>query len=122
MLPRSFKHSNRLLGAPKGYDPNDKDNPGEILALPVWTDGAVCVSCWQATWRERFSMLFFGRVWVHVWYGGSQPPIALTGTRVYLRDSEGVDVNGNPWPVRPWYRTKKSWAREQTAVSNRPLT
>lgn len=57
----------------------------ECGPLPIYRDGTVCVSCWRPTWRERFSILFFGRIWVHVWSGLSQPPIALQGLRTIFK-------------------------------------
>jgi hypothetical protein len=53
----------------------------ECQPLPVFRDGERCISAWRPTWRERFSILFFGRVWLHVWFGNTQPPVLLEGKR-----------------------------------------
>jgi len=120
MLPAGFKLSNRLLGAPLGYDPNDKDNPGEILALPVWTDGTVCVSLWKASWRERLSMLLFGKVWMQVWYGGSQPPIALTVTRNYLHvTDESTGRKLTRWELFKLWRADRKDCKEAHRAEQR---
>ena len=79
MEPIKFKESNRELQAPKGLEE-------EVNPLPVWADGIQCVSCWRPTWRERLSILLFGRVWLNVMAGASQPPVSLAGRRDYFRD------------------------------------
>jgi hypothetical protein len=43
----------------------------------VFNDGQQSVSCWQMTWRERLAALFFGRVWLFVYFGASQPPVRM---------------------------------------------
>jgi hypothetical protein len=90
MNPSSFKHANRLLGAPKGHVPEESEI-GEIMALPVWTDGQQCVSMWRATWRERISLLLFGTLWINVWSGRTQPPICPIICRTYLRETPPAD-------------------------------
>jgi hypothetical protein len=85
MKPFQFWRANKILMPPKGGGVNSQD----IAYLPVWTDGTQCVSCWRLTWRERLSVLFFGRVWLAVLSGGTQPPVALQGCREYL-------TGGNP--------------------------
>ena len=56
----------------------------DIGNLDVWTDEVQCVSCWRMSWRERLSALLFGRVWVAVLSGKSQPPMYVEATRQYL--------------------------------------
>lgn len=60
----------------------------ECGSLPIYRDPrrTVCVSCWRPTWRERLSILFFGKIWVHVHSGVSQPPIALEGKRTIFEE------------------------------------
>lgn len=45
--------------------------------LPVYVDGKQCVSCWQLSWKEKLSALLFGRIWLYVLSGETQPPVAL---------------------------------------------
>lgn len=75
MDPIDFKYATKTLSRPS--DMTDK----ECGPLPVYTDGNVCISLWKMTWRERFSALFFGKVWVFVHSGWTQPPIALMAMR-----------------------------------------
>ena len=82
MEPASqFKYANVVLQAPAGMT--------DCLPLAVHrtADGARCISLWRATWRERLSILFFGKVWVDIFSGQTQPPIALTATRQYLKET-----------------------------------
>jgi len=79
MIPYSdFKFSNATLGPPPGMD--------DCLPLRIHrtADCTRCISCWRPTWRERLSILFFGRVWIDIYSGHTQPPVALTGRRRYL--------------------------------------
>lgn len=80
MTPIPFSESNRVLQAPAGA--------ADIASLPVWTDDQQCVSCWRLTWRERLSALLFGRVWLAVLSGRSQPPVALLVTRRFFGGGE----------------------------------
>ena len=75
MDPIPFPEQTKVLAPPReAMDP-------ECIPLPVWTDGAQCVSCWRLTWRERFSALFFGRAWLSVYFGSSQPPVWVQAKR-----------------------------------------
>lgn len=52
-----------------------KDQP-EYLPLPAHkTPSGEVISCWALTWRERFKMLFTGRLWwsVHTFNDLLQP-------------------------------------------------
>lgn len=113
MTPSSFKYANRLLGAPKGHVPEESP-VGEIMALPVWTDGQQCVSCWKATWRERISLLLFGRLWIAVWMGSTQPPICPTITRTYLRETPPAEK----WLKR--FSTRTRWSMLWQRVKEKP--
>ena len=84
MTPASFKFSNKTL-QPSGKEYSA--NVDGVKPLPIWTDGEQCVSCWRLTWRERLSALVFGRVWVAVLTGETQPPLFATATREYLREA-----------------------------------
>jgi len=71
MQPIIFEQANKNLLKPEGMTDE------ECGSLPVFTDGKVCISLWQMTWRERLSALFFGRVWLFVTSGATQPPVGL---------------------------------------------
>jgi hypothetical protein len=75
MEPITFKQANVNLQKP----PSMTDE--ECSPLPIFADGEQCISCWRPTWRERLSILLFGRVWLFVVMGRTQPPVALMGAR-----------------------------------------
>jgi len=77
MRPLDFPEANITLKAP------DVDNI-EILDLRVWSDSHQCVSLWKPTLRERLSILLFGRVWLALLSGSSQPPAYISGHRTYF--------------------------------------
>lgn len=81
MRPVTFPEANTKLVAPddQPFDHNVKS----IAPLPAWRDSWQITSCWRPTWRERLSILLFGRVWLTV-LGANQPPVALMGTREYF--------------------------------------
>lgn len=81
MEPVNFKYSNRVLGPPENISRKD-----DIVDLPVFTDKEQCVSCWRPSWCERLSVLFFGKVWLGVLSGGTQPPVYITATRNLLEE------------------------------------
>lgn len=58
MIPMKFEEANRCLTKPA--DMTDE----ECGSLWVYSDGHDCVSCWKLTFRERISVLLFGRVWL----------------------------------------------------------
>lgn len=74
MIPIIFPEHNAVLQKP----PNMTDE--ECLPLAVYCDGKQCISCWKMSWKERLSTLLFGKVWVWVLSGNTQPPIALEAT------------------------------------------
>ena len=90
MVPVKFVESNRDLAAPSGM-PNCK-------SLPVHTDGRQCVSCWSASWKERLSILFFGKVWLYVVSGRTQPPVCIDGCKTVFEQQEERDACPIPTP------------------------
>ena len=83
MKPVWFKFSNQTL-QPSGQEYSE--NVESVAPLSVWTDGAQCVSCWRMSLRERLSALLFGRVWLALLSGETQPPVSLVASREYLRE------------------------------------
>lgn len=75
MNPINFKESNKVLSRPSGTKESECGN------LNVWTDGKQCISCWKPTLRQRISILLFGKVWLSVLSGKTQPPVWIDGTR-----------------------------------------
>ena len=66
MIPIGFDGANSVLTAPPGVV--------DCEPLPVDDDGTQLLSCWRPTWRERISMLIFGRVWLCV-LGRTHPQV-----------------------------------------------
>ena len=83
MKPIEFEQANKNLLKPEGMTDE------ECGSLPVLADGAKCISLWEMTWKERFSVLFFGKLWLFVYSGKTQPPVMLIATRqIFDEDSE----------------------------------
>jgi len=82
MKPQEFEQANRNLLKPEGMTDE------ECGSLPVFTDGTQCISLWQMTWRERLSALVFGKVWLSVYSGQTQPPVWLMAEReIFKKES-----------------------------------
>lgn len=78
MIPIDFKESNStLLGGRAEKYQTSKD----VLNLHVWKDGREIISLWRASWRERWSVLVFGKVWLRVATPKTHPPVCLEGTQ-----------------------------------------
>lgn len=75
MEPLNFPEANSELSAPIGMPTDECSN------LHVMTDGKQCLSLWSMSWRERLSALLFGRVWLCVLSGKTQPPVWLRAER-----------------------------------------
>ena len=88
MKPQPFPEATKNLARP----PSMTDE--ECGPLPIWNDGNICVSCWRPSWRERLSIMIFGRVWLHVHSGVTQPPVAVVGARSQFQPAEGACDNG----------------------------
>ena len=83
MIPMKFEEANRCLTKPA--DMTDE----ECGSLWVYSDGHDCVSCWKLTFRERISVLLFGRVWLGILTGYTQPPVWLDARRtVFEKDGD----------------------------------
>lgn len=69
MKPIKFKEATKNLLKPE----NMTDE--ECSSIWVYNDGRECVSCWRLTWKERIKALLFGKVWLGVLSGFTQPPV-----------------------------------------------
>ena len=79
MEPRSFPEANKELQKPEGWTDE------ECGPLPVFNDGMQSISCWRPSWRERLSILFFGKVWLWVIAGKTQPPVSIEGRKTVFK-------------------------------------
>jgi len=77
MNPVQFQEANKIL-TPLPVQGRELQN------LAILTDGQQCLSCWQMTWRERLSALFFGRVWLCIFSGPTQPAVWIDAKRKVL--------------------------------------
>ena len=77
MKPIDFPQSTKVLQRPGTM------SESECQSLPVWNDGKQCVSCWKPTIMERIKILLGGNVWLGVLSGKTQPPVFVTGERVF---------------------------------------
>lgn len=81
MKPVKFKEANKNLLKP------DSMTDEECSSLWVYTDGAECVSCWRLTFKERLFALLFGKVWLSVLSGYTQPPVWLACSKtVFVKE------------------------------------
>ena len=69
MKPIKFKAANKNLLKPQSMTDE------ECSSLWVYTDGEQCISCWKMNWKQRIMALIFGRVWLSVLSGQTQPPV-----------------------------------------------
>lgn len=71
MKPVNFPQANRTLTRPEDMTED------QCESLHVYTDGNDCISCWEMSIIDRIRALLFGRVWLFVHSGRTQPPVAL---------------------------------------------
>lgn len=71
MKPIKFKQATKNLIKPSTMTDE------ECGSLWVYNDGMQSISCWKMTWKDRLKALFFGRIWLHVVSGDSQPPVLI---------------------------------------------
>ena len=83
MEPIKFEQVNKTLSS-ASYAKEYSSEVEGIDPLPIYTNSEQCVSCWQMSWRERFSALFFGKVWLQVLSGESQPPVCIRAQRTFF--------------------------------------
>lgn len=100
----TFPEANKVLARPAGMAEE------ECGALPVCTDGRECISLWRLSWRERFTALILGKVWLLLLSGETQPPAAVLVVRtVFTRQDppanqasallRWLDRVVLPWPI-----------------------
>lgn len=83
MKPINFKYSNKIL------TPSSKEYSTDVNSvsnLHIFTNGEQCVSCWKMSFIERIKAMIFGKVWIAILSGETQPPIFCTVEKEYLRE------------------------------------
>ena len=48
-----------------------------VRPLPIFSDGEVCISCWRLRLIERIRALLFGKIWLRLRSGKTQPPVSM---------------------------------------------
>ncbi len=84
MKPIPFPEANKTLQKPQGMTDDECD------PLPVFNDGRLSISCWKMGWHERLAALFFGRVWLFVYFGASQPPVGMEVMKTVFKEADHV--------------------------------
>lgn len=87
MKPSNFKEANKTLQKPAGMTEE------QCSPLPIWNDGKNCISLWRLGWKERFSVLIFGRIWLCILSGETQPPVWLDASRSVFIKPKGKVKN-----------------------------
>lgn len=90
MTPKYFPEANMQLSKPK------KMTDEECAPLWVSNDGEESISCWQLTWGERLQALLFGRIWLGVLSGRTQPPVRFWCTLTPFQKTWDYLRNGSP--------------------------
>lgn len=97
MKPIQFKQSTKVLQKPSVMSDD------ECASLPVWCDGAQCVSCWKPTFKERLNILFGGKVWLGVLSGKSQPPVFVSGECVFQKTPIKAEIKAFFVQMVEWF-------------------
>lgn len=83
LKPIEFEQANKNLSRP------DNMTDEECSSLRVYTDGRECISCWKMTFRQRLAALFFGKIWLSILSGYTQPPVWVAcGKTVFVKERE----------------------------------
>ncbi len=72
MKPIKFKEVNKELQRPRDMLMTN------CKSLPILNTDGLCISCWKMSFRERVAVLLFGKLWLTVRSGETQPPVKLT--------------------------------------------
>jgi len=74
MKPTDFAQRNGLLGGGPGATYGATE---AVIDLPVHRGNGQITSCWKLTWRERFALLWRGRVWLIVLSARTHAPVCV---------------------------------------------
>ena len=83
MKPFKFKEQNFTLTRP--YNMTE----GECSSLPAYRCMGRIISCWKMSLLDRIRAVLFGKIWVDVRSGESQPPMALLCCRTAFDKRKG---------------------------------
>ena len=88
--PIPFDEMNLTLNAPEGEEEN-------VDAMPAYTDGTHCISCWQLSPEDLERLKENGgKIWLWVWSGHTQPPVCVDTVNPFEGQDAtvGVDEGG----------------------------
>jgi hypothetical protein len=86
MKPIKFEEATKNLAKPASMTDE------ECNSTWVYSDGQQCISCWKMTWKERLKTLLYGKVWLGVVSGQSQPPVWVDPSKtVFIKEDEKED-------------------------------
>ncbi len=71
MKPIDFPEANKTLQKPRSMTDT------ECAPLRIYCDEKQCVSLWKPSLRERISILLFGKIWLSILSGKTQPPVSI---------------------------------------------
>ncbi len=84
MEPIKFKEATKNLSKPTSMTDE------ECASMWVWNaDEKQCISCWKMNWKDRLKALFYGKVWVGVISGKTQPPIWVDPSKTVFINEDG---------------------------------
>lgn len=85
MVPEKFPEANKNLLKPSSM------TDAECASLWVFNDESQCISRWKLTWRERLKALIYGRIWLSVHSGVTQPPVWLSADKTVFQPANPYD-------------------------------
>lgn len=87
---REFPEANVKLLKP------DSMTDEECTPLYVYSTDKLCISCWRFNWYQRILVLLFGRIWLCVHGGKTQPPVWLDCARnIFVKPEESSNGSEN---------------------------
>lgn len=89
MKPIKFPEANKTLTKPESMTDE------ECTSLTIFCDGKQCISLWRMSFKQRISALLFGRVWLSVLSGHTQPPVWLDCCRTVFAKAKKEETEDN---------------------------
>ncbi len=80
MIPIDFEQSNKILGRPPTMTVE------ECSSLHIYNHGGVCISCWELSEEELQEVIKTKKIYISVWSGTRQPPIALMAKSPFIQE------------------------------------
>ena len=82
LQPIKFKESNKVLTKPESMTEDECGN------LHVFNNGKQSISCWKLNFKQRLNALLFGKIWLCVYAGHTQPPVWLDCSKtIFIKEN-----------------------------------